>query len=197
MKISSCLLDTKNRLPAGGVSIGVLVGASGKKRLWSGRSGVRVDVIVVHYSSAVRVAPRAPYVIWRLLRIFCEYGVSSHYLIDRGGRVLRLVPESRKAWHAGGSIMPGPDNRRAVNDFSIGIELMATADSGFTHAQYRSLARLCADIERRKGRVFSYVGHDQVAGKRAVSLGLRSDVKVDPGRLFDWARFRRSLEKER
>jgi AmpD protein len=102
-----------------------------------------------------------------------------------------------KAWHAGGSIMPEPDNRRAVNDFSIGIELMATAASGFTTAQYRTLARLSVDIERRHARGFSYAGHDQIAGERAVALGLRAEKKVDPGALFGWERFYKELEAER
>ena len=197
MKVTVCLLDTENGLLAGDGTIGALVAASGKRHLWEERCGTVVDVIVVHYTSAAAVAPPAPFGRESVLKIFCDYGVSSHYLIGRKGGVCRLVPEEMKAWHAGGSIMPEPDNRQAVNEFSIGIELLATATSGFTPSQYSSLSQLCGDIERRYGRRFLYVGHDQIAGDRAVALGLRGEPKNDPGKLFDWKRFFSELEKER
>ena len=197
VKITPCLLDADNPFPVGDVTIGALIAASGKRHLWEERSGAAVDVIVVHYLSAVVASPDAPFRKELVLRLFCDYGVSSHYLVGRRGGVIRLVPEEMKAWHAGGSIMPEPDNRRAVNDFSIGIELMATAASGFTPTQYESLARLCGDIERRNRRKFLYTGHDRIAGARAVGLGLRSEPKNDPGDQFDWDRFFAGLNRER
>ncbi|MCL2219027.1 MAG: N-acetylmuramoyl-L-alanine amidase [Chitinispirillia bacterium] len=100
-----------------------------------------------------------------------------------------------RAWHAGASIMPEPDNRKGANEFAIGIELMATAKSGFTDAQYNSLAELCKDIEKRRSKKMTYVGHDQIAGKRAVDMKLRADAKPDPGPLFDWGRFMGGLRK--
>ena len=33
--------------------------------------------------------------------------VSSHYVVEESGRVLQLVPESRRAWHAGASCWRG------------------------------------------------------------------------------------------
>jgi N-acetyl-anhydromuramyl-L-alanine amidase AmpD len=197
MKINQCLLDRSNAIMVKDVSIGDLIGASGKQHLWNDRSQSAIDVIVMHYTSAAVAAPLTPFDRGSILKIFCEYGVSSHYLIDRKGRVDLLVPEEKKAWHAGGSIMPEPDNRTGVNEFSIGIELMATDVSGFTAAQYRSLAELCAAIEQRYGRRFAFVGHEQIAGERAVALGLRGDRKVDPGRLFEWERFSGCLREER
>jgi N-acetyl-anhydromuramyl-L-alanine amidase AmpD len=197
VKMKICLLDTGNGLRSGGVPIGALVAAAGKRHLWEERRGAVVDVVVIHYTSAAAVAPETPFSRELVLKIFCDYGVSSHYLIGRRGGVDLLVPEAMKAWHAGGSIMPEPDNRQGVNDFSIGIELMATAASGFTFSQYETLVLLCADIERRQGKRFTYVGHDQIAGERAVALGLRKEPKVDPGALFDWKRFFRQMEKER
>lgn len=195
--ISRCLLNTENGVTTDGVAIGALIGASGKRHLWEQRRGTVVDVIVVHYTSAVVPAPDRAFNKGCILKIFCDYGVSSHYLIGRRGGVDLLVPEEMKAWHAGGSIMPEPDNRQGVNDFSIGIELMATSTSGFTPSQYGSLSRLCADIEQRHRRRFTCVGHDRIAGERAVALGLRKEKKVDPGALFDWNRFLEQLEAER
>lgn len=146
-----------------------------------------IDTIILHYSSAINVDPAR----WNSPRavraIFDQYRVSAHYLIDRAGTVYRLVDERNIAWHAGGSIMPAPDNRRHVNRFSIGIEIIATASSGYTAAQYRTLARLIADIRSRHA-IQHVLGHDQIAGTRAVGLGLRRDVKLDPGPRFDWGR---------
>jgi N-acetyl-anhydromuramyl-L-alanine amidase AmpD len=197
MKITESLLTTGNGLAVGDTTIGALIAAAGKEHLWEERQGSFVDVIVVHYTSAVAVSPSAPYNRGAVMKLFCDYGVSSHYLVDREGNIDRLAPEEKKAWHAGGSIMPGPDNRRGVNDFSIGIELMATADSGFTEEQYRSLSQLCGDIERRHGRRFIYVGHDAIAGERAVALGLRKEKKTDPGERFDWGFFLQQLGEVR
>ncbi len=197
MKPAACLLNVDNRISVGGVLIGDMIGASGRRHLWEERRGNVVDVVVIHHTSAAALKPARPFSRGLILKIFCDYGVSSHYLIGRRGGIDLLVPEGMKAWHAGGSIMPEPDNRQAVNEFSIGIELAATPASGFTASQYRSLSRLCADMERRHNKRFAYVGHDQIAGERAVALGLRKEKKADPGRLFDWSRFLGQLERDR
>ena len=70
---------------------------------------------------------------------------------------------------------------------------IATGASGFTIKQYSSLGALCADIEKRYGRKMIYVGHQDIAGTRAVDLGLRKDAKTDPGNKFDWKKFKRRL----
>ena len=46
--------------------------------------------------------------------------VSAHYLVARDGTVYRLVPEHRRAWHAGVACWAG---ERDVNGRSIGVEL--------------------------------------------------------------------------
>ncbi len=189
MNIAQCLLDTGNDMRVDGVTLSSLIRGQGKKHLWDERSPACVDVIVIHYTSAVNIDPSRPFDLGLILRTFCDFGVSSHYLVERTGRVLQLVPEDKKAWHAGGSIMPLPDGRKMANTFSIGIELVATPDSGFTKRQYASCARLCRDIERRHGRAFTYVGHEHIAGETAVGLGLRNNVKSDPGPLWDWKLF--------
>lgn len=199
MKINvyELLLKKYNLARAGKYKIGKLVEGTGNDFLWSERRDKNIDVIVIHYMSAIEISENYPYRIDNLIRIFCKYSVSAHYLISRRGKVYRLVPEEFKAWHCGGSIMPEPDNRTGVNDFSIGIELMATESSGFTLSQYNSLVKLCALIEKRWGREMVYVGHDQIAGKRAVELGLRNDIKIDPGPLFHWVKFFKKLRAAR
>ena len=195
MKIYECLIDNNNDIVIGGDTLGGMIASSGKRCLWEQRKGGEVDTIVIHYMSAVNIDKDNPYDIAQLLKIFRDFGVSSHYLITRRGKVYRLVPEEAKAWHAGPSVMPAPDNRTGVNEFSIGIELMATESSGFTKSQYISLIHLCQDIEKRYGRKMTYVGHDQIAGERAVAMGLRKEPKTDPGPLFDWDFFTEKIKK--
>lgn len=148
-----------------------------------------IDTVVIHYSSAINTAP-AQWADAALVRqIYDRAHVSPHYLIDRSGQVFRLVPEQDIAWHAGGSIMPPPDNRRNVNRFSIGIELIATRTSGYTAAQYQALSTLLQSIKSRYP-IRHIVGHDEISGARAVHIGVRADLKEDPGPLFDWSRVR-------
>lgn len=197
MKITHCLLDDANPLLIDGVSLGRRIRASGKEHLWEERAGGVIDVIVMHYISAVAVMPGDPFNLEAVLKIFCDYGVSSHFLVNREGGIYQLVPEDKKAWHCGGSIMPEPDNRKGVNQFSIGMEFLATPESGFTGSQYHAASMLCADLEKKREIRFVYTGHDRIAGGRAVKLGLRKEAKVDPGGFFDWETFFKQLETAR
>ncbi len=81
--------------------------------------------------------------------------------------------------------MPEPDNRTGVNDFSIGIELAGSEQKPFTQKQYRSLKSLLVQIKNREN-IRSILGHEDISGERAVSLGIRQDCKIDPGPFFDW-----------
>jgi N-acetyl-anhydromuramyl-L-alanine amidase AmpD len=197
MKTVDFFLDIHNRAKVRGETIASRVARQGKIHLWDERDQSGIDTIVIHYAGAGKIDGKRPFDAGLIAVIFCDLGVSCHYMIDRKGTVLVLVPEDKKAWHCGGSIMPRPDSRTAVNVFSIGIELIADADSGFTKKQYTSLARLCADIERRRNRVMVYVGHEDIAGKRAVRRKLRKDEKTDPGEKFDWSGFYRDLRSRR
>lgn len=110
--------------------------------------------------------------------------VSAHYLIDEGGSVFALVPEERRAWHAGKASWQGASD---INDRSIGIELSNPGHDGgmppFTEEQMARLTTLATDIVTRRGipprRV---LGHADVAPLR----------KQDPGEHFDWARLARA-----
>lgn len=109
-----------------------------------------------------------------------EAGVSCHYLIDEDGRVLRMVAEEDRAWHAGRSYWRGVHE---VNACSIGIEIVNPGhDLGyrpFTKMQMEALLPLLGDIVERHGiEPANVVGHSDVAPAR----------KQDPGELFDWAR---------
>jgi N-acetylmuramoyl-L-alanine amidase len=47
--------------------------------------------------------------------------VSAHYMIDEDGTVTQMVPEDKRAWHAGKSYWRGITD---VNSASVGIELV-------------------------------------------------------------------------
>ena len=106
--------------------------------------------------------------------------VSAHYLISEEGEVTRLVPEEKRAWHAGLSYWRG---HKDVNSASIGIELDHPGHGlgyrGFAEAQIEALVPLLHrivkthDIPRA-----NVVGHSDVAPAR----------KTDPGELFPWDR---------
>jgi N-acetylmuramoyl-L-alanine amidase len=109
--------------------------------------------------------------------------VSAHYLITEEGGVIRLVPEDRRAWHAGASYWRGI---RDVNSASIGIELDHPGHApenggyrGFADAQIDALIPLLARIVRTHDIPrANVVGHSDVAPIR----------KTDPGELFPWYR---------
>ena len=136
-----------------------------------------ISMIVLHYTDMLS----AEEAIERLCDP--EAGVSAHYLVTKTGEVVRMVPEERRAWHAGRSYWRGLTN---VNDDSIGIELDNPGHSNgyepFPDAQIEALIRLVADIKERhhitRGNV---VGHSDVAPSR----------KRDPGELFPWAQLAR------
>ena len=116
----------------------------------------------------------------------CELRVSSHLLIRRDGGLVQYVPFDRKAWHAGRSVFEG---RAECNEFSIGIELEGTDDTEFTAIQYKRLAEITRLLLRHYPGITAarITGHSDIAPGR----------KTDPGPCFDWARYRRSLQKQK
>lgn len=133
-----------------------------------------VDTIVLH--SSYNAQGGDVYSVDRTIDEYEQYGVGAHYLIDRSGAVLRLVEEANIAYHAGSSKMP--DGRKNVNDFSIGIEVIATEESGYTDKQYAAVNALIADIKTRR-TIKSVVGHGDIAPGR----------KTDPWK-FDWKKLK-------
>ena len=63
--------------------------------------------------------------------------VSSHFFIDRIGRLFQYVSCLDRAWHAGVSSFEGREN---CNDFSIGVELEGTDSTPYERVQYETLA---------------------------------------------------------
>lgn len=105
---------------------------------------------------------------------------SAHLHLRRDGMVVRLVPDARRAWHAGVSRWRGRDD---VNGFSLGWELANRNDGreAYTEAQYATVIRLAAHYVAQGLPLDAFVSHAEVA--------LPAGRKTDPAG-FDWERFR-------
>lgn len=148
---------------------------------YSPRELSSVDLIVIHYISAKYYRPEAAYDMQAVWDLLAEHGLSAHYLIGRNGIIWQLVPEHRRAYHAGKSERQG---RKRCNEFSLGIELVGDGETLFTEAQYASLGYLLAKRLCDHGlTVDDIAGHSDIAPGR----------KVDPGPHFDWQRVRNQL----
>ena len=141
------------------------------------RDGRAPDCILLHYTGM----PTGEGALARLCDPAAE--VSSHYLVFEDGRVLQLVPEARRAWHAGASRWKEDTD---LNSCSIGIEIVNPGHDGalppYPQAQIEAVAALCADIAARH----------RIAPERILA---HSDIapgrKRDPGEHFPWGTLHR------
>lgn len=102
--------------------------------------------------------------------------VSAHYLISETGKVLNLVAEDKRAWHAGAGAWRGVED---INSRSIGIELSNTGAQPFAAVQMNALEGLLADVMARWAiSPQGVIAHSDMAPGR----------KADPGARFDWRR---------
>jgi N-acetylmuramoyl-L-alanine amidase len=134
------------------------------------RGGMRPSLVVLHYT-AMRSAAEA-------LQRLCssEFEVSAHYLVAEDGAVYQLVPENRRAWHAGVSAWGSVTD---VNSASIGIELCNPGNAPYGEPQMAALEALLADILGRHSLPpQAVIAHSDCAPGR----------KIDPGPKFDWRR---------
>ena len=143
-----------------------------------GQGGAPIDMLVLHYTGMKSAAAA--------LERLCAPAakVSAHYTIDEDGTVYAMVPEARRAWHAGISCWAGQSN---INARSIGIELVDPGHEfgyrAFAEPQIAALTTLCHSILMRHPIPSARVlGHSDLAPAR----------KQDPGELFPWERLARA-----
>jgi N-acetylmuramoyl-L-alanine amidase len=134
--------------------------------------GKRPDMIVLHYTGM----PDAAAALAALTRPGSE--VSAHYFVHEDGRIIQLVQENRRAWHAGRSYWAGEAD---INSCSIGIEIVNPGHDGaypdFPKRQIAAVTALCRSIQTRNTiPAVRVLAHSDVAPAR----------KKDPGEKFPW-----------
>ncbi|ASX26897.1 N-acetylmuramoyl-L-alanine amidase [Candidatus Williamhamiltonella defendens] len=147
-----------------------------------GKNG-RINAIVLHYTALNDEDS---------LNALTQQKVSAHYLILRNPKkignkpvVLQLVPEDKRAWHAGSSYWR---NRTNLNDTSLGIEIVNLGYTPmffgkrwypFNDQQRVLIERLTKDLVKRYDiKPTNVLAHSDIAPLR----------KHDPGPLFFWER---------
>jgi N-acetylmuramoyl-L-alanine amidase len=138
-----------------------------KKRL-----SKEIKFIIFHYTGMKNESDALN----RLTEIQSE--VSCHYLIKNNGKIVKLVPDSYTAWHAGKSSWK---NYKSLNQNSIGIEITNPGHEygykNFTKKQITTLLKLSKFlIKKYKISPKNILGHSDVAPHR----------KKDPGEKFPW-----------
>ncbi len=142
----------------------------------------RIRFVIMHYTALNEAES---------LAMLTGPQVSTHYLVPerpqwRSGMpvIMQLVPESKRAWHAGVSSWAGWS---ALNASSVGVEMVnrgyTELPSGlrqwypYTPQQIKAVSILLKDvIARNQIQPYNVLGHSDVAPLR----------KSDPGPLFPW-----------
>jgi N-acetylmuramoyl-L-alanine amidase len=138
------------------------------------KDGKRINAIILHYTGMKTGIAAEDWL--------CadESQVSSHYLVHEDGRIVQMVRENDRAWHAGKSYWKG---ERDLNSVSVGIEIVNPGHSlgyeEFPDAQIEAVIKLCRGIiKRHKIAPERVLAHSDIAPGR----------KVDPGEKFPWLR---------
>ena len=136
------------------------------------KGGRRPDMIVLHYTG-MQDADAA-------LMLLTSRGseVSAHYFVFEDGRIVQLVEETHRAWHAGAAFWAGETD---INTCSIGIEIVNPGHTygypEFPGRQIAAVTALCRSIFTRHTIAPTRVlAHSDVAPSR----------KQDPGEKFPW-----------
>jgi N-acetylmuramoyl-L-alanine amidase len=135
--------------------------------------GLTPSMLILHYTGLETIERSLEI----LSREDCK--VSCHYVVDTDGRIIQMVSEEMRAWHAGLSSWFGETD---INSASIGIEIQNAGHSHgspeFPAPQMLAVTALCQDIVARHNIAPPCVlAHSDIAPSR----------KIDPGEKFDWA----------
>lgn len=142
------------------------------------RDGKSPDAIILHYTAMTSGLAAEE----RLCNVLAE--VSSHYLVHADGRIVQMVPEAARAWHAGRSHWAGEED---MNSRSIGIEIdnpghpdgdRSAAPAPFAEVQIEAVIALCRSILSRWP-----IPADRILAHSDIAIGR----KIDPGEAFPWA----------
>lgn len=183
---------------------------------YSGRKIKSVDGIIIHHFSCLYVDPKHQFEIGACYNLMCDLNLprvdrghylkesgstgrsyaSAHLFIGRDGEIYQLMDFDLIAYHAGASRL---NERDYCNSFTLGVELIGTANSGFTDLQYDALAWFCSEQMKVNGfGTNDIAGHDTVRFNAIESWDKpkrEPKPKYDPsgqrdgkGDNFDWVR---------
>lgn len=136
------------------------------------RENLTIDSLILHYTGMPTGEGAEAWL--------CDTAssVSSHYIVHEDGRVVQMVREADRAWHAGQSFWRGC---RDMNSCSIGVEIVNPGHDGglppFADDQIEALIALSKDIIARNA-----IAPERVLGHSDIAPGR----KVDPGERFPW-----------
>ena len=101
------------------------------------KKGHKIKYIILHYTAIKSDYKAIQHLIYK------KNKVSSHFLVNKKGKIFSLVDLKKRAWHAGQSFWKGD---RDINSSSIGIELDNTGHyinfERYTKNQIDSLIKL-------------------------------------------------------
>lgn len=136
------------------------------------RDGLVPDMVILHYTGMASGEAAEDWL------ASSQSEVSAHYLVHEDGRVVQMVREADRAWHAGVSSWRGETD---INSRSIGIEIVNPGHQlgyrDFPEGQIAAVIALCRDIAvRHRVAPERFLAHSDVAPGR----------KADPGERFPW-----------
>ena len=137
------------------------------------RDALRPDIIILHYTGMETGAGAEAWL--------CDPAseVSSHYLVHEDGRIVQMVRESDRAWHAGQELLARRDRHQLLLDRHRDRQsrAMRSATATFRGRQIDAVIALCRGIAARHRSCRERVlAHSDVAPGR----------KIDPGEKFPW-----------
>lgn len=149
---------------------------------------IEPKMIVLHWTSIPTLkatfrifnTPRFPENSPRIKELPGQLNVSSHFLVDRNGRIYQLMPETWMARHVIG-----------LNHYAIGIENIGGAEGkdDLTDAQAKANAFLVCYLKERHPGIKYVIGHNEYLNFKNTPLWLERDPsyqtdKNDPGPFF-------------
>ena len=137
----------------------------------------KLKYIIIHYTAMSNDIAALEYLCDK------KNKVSSHFLINKHGKIYQLVDLKNRAWHAGDSFWKG---QKDINSESIGIELdyggVDEKNGIYNKIQLIFLVKLINYLKKKYFIDFhNILGHSDIAPYR----------KIDPGKKFPWKIFYR------
>lgn len=138
------------------------------------RKGAPVDILLLHYTGMADDEAAVQWLADPRSKVSC------HYVVHEDGRIVAMVDEESRAWHAGQGSWKGVSD---INARSVGIEI---CNPGHEHG-YRGFPD--AQIEAVTALGKAIVSRHQVAKEHVLAHSdIAPDRKEDPGELFPWDR---------